>query len=146
VIYRFGRFELDPSAGELRREGRALPLQPKPLAMLTLLIQERHRIVPNDELLDRLWPGETVTQGSLTRAVSVARAAIGDSGRAGLIRSHTRRGYRFHGDVVVLDSAPPVAATGHAPDGRGSEGTLPFVGREAAIARLRRRMVTADQS
>jgi DNA-binding winged helix-turn-helix (wHTH) protein/tetratricopeptide (TPR) repeat protein len=137
VIYRFGRFELDPSAGELRREGRALPLQPKPLAMLTLLIQERHRIVPNDELLDRLWPGETVTQGSLTRAVSVARAAIGDSGRAGLIRSHTRRGYRFHGDVVVLDSAPPVAATGHAPDGRGSEGTLPFVGREAAIARLR---------
>jgi DNA-binding winged helix-turn-helix (wHTH) protein len=137
VIYRFGDCELDESAGELRRQERVVPLQPKPLALLTLLIEERHRIVPNDELLDRLWPGETVTQGSLTRAVSVARSAIGDSGRSGRIRSYTRRGYRFHGDVVLLGDEPAPADANAAPDRPWSEGALPFVGRDEALARLR---------
>jgi DNA-binding winged helix-turn-helix (wHTH) protein/tetratricopeptide (TPR) repeat protein len=136
VIYRFAGYELDGSAGELRRGGEAVAVQPKPLALLRLLIEERHRIVPNDELLERLWPEETVTPSSLSRAVSVARSAIGDGGRAGLIRSYTRRGYRFHGDVLELEDAPVRAAPGHL-DVVPGEGTLPFVGRREALARLR---------
>lgn len=139
MIYRFGPFELDEAAGELRREGKAVAIQPKPLALLTLLIEERHRIVPNDELLDRLWPGETVTPNSLSRAVSVARSAIGDSGRSLRIRSYTRRGYRFHDQVVELD-ATDLAETGptdDAPEPEPLAGGMPFVGREEALARLR---------
>ena len=90
--YCFGPFELDVAAGELRRDGHEVSLQPKPLALLQLLIEERHRVVPIDELLDRLWTDASVTQSSLTRAVSLARSAIGDSGRSGRIRSYTRRG------------------------------------------------------
>jgi DNA-binding winged helix-turn-helix (wHTH) protein/tetratricopeptide (TPR) repeat protein len=134
VIYRFAACELDPSAGELRRGGQAVAVQPKPLALLTLLIEERHRIVPSEELLERLWPEETVTSSSLSRAVSVARSAIGDGGRSGLIRSYTRRGYRFHGDVVELDDES--AATEGAA-AAPSDGGMPFVGRAQALSRLR---------
>ncbi len=137
MTYRFGPFELDPAAGELRRDGRAVAIQPTPLALLTLLIEERHRIVPTAELLDRLWPGETVTPSSLTRAVSVARTALDDRGRNGRIRSYTRRGYRFHGDVVELDGARSAAAPDAEPDACAlAEGGLPFVGRADALAQL----------
>ncbi|MGH0032036.1 MAG: winged helix-turn-helix domain-containing protein [Myxococcota bacterium] len=141
MIYRFGGCELDDSAGELRRDGQPVALQPKPLALLRLLIEERHRIVPNDELLERLWPGETVTPNSLSRAVSVARGAIGDAGRSGWIRSYTRRGYRFHGDVVALDDAAGSAGRGGAAGDpsadTAADGALPFVGREEPLSRLR---------
>ncbi len=137
VNYRFGSWELDEEAGELRHEGQRLPIQPKPLALLTLLIQERHRIVPNDELLDRLWPDEVVTPNSLTRAVSVARSAIGDRGPSGHIRSYKRRGYRFHGEVVELGDEGSASAGTAAAVFEHGEGALPFVGREPALARLR---------
>lgn len=136
MIYRFGEFELDEPAGELRRGRDAVAIQPKPLALLLLLIQERNRIVSIDELLDRLWPGETVTPNSLSRAVSVARSAIGDSGRSQQIRSYTRRGYRFHADVVEVDG-DEAAATPAVPDREpGQDGGIPFVGRADAFARL----------
>jgi DNA-binding winged helix-turn-helix (wHTH) protein/tetratricopeptide (TPR) repeat protein len=139
VIYRFERFELDEAAGELRRDDAAVSIQPKPLALLTLLIRERHRIVSFDELLERLWPGEAVTPSSLSRAASLARSAIGDSGRSGLIRSYTRRGYRFHGPVVEFDGEGPDDAIA-APAAASLEpaaGALPFVGRDDALLRLR---------
>ena len=138
MIYRFGEFELDEAAGELRSGRDAVAIQPKPLALLLLLIQERNRIVSIDELLDRLWPGETVTPNSLSRAVSVARSAIGDSGRSRQIRSYTRRGYRFHADVVEVDADGDGGATTPAvPDDElGRDGGIPFVGRADAFARM----------
>ncbi len=135
MIYRFGACELDETAGELRRDGQVVAIQPKPLALLRVLIGERHRIVATDELLDRLWPDEAVTPNSLTRAVSVARVAIGDSGRSGMLRSYTRRGYRFHGDVVEIEPAVPGAA-GEASSTVAPE-AMPFVGRSEVLAELR---------
>lgn len=138
MIFRFGRYELDDDAGELRREGAPVAIQPKPLALLGHLIRERDRVVPQDELFDLLWPGVAVTPSSLTRAVSVARNAIGDTHRGDVIRSVARRGYRFSADVIVLDGEAPrgvaPAATGIARkvDARGA-----FVGRDEARARLR---------
>ena len=81
MIYRFGRFELDEEQGELRRDGDAVRVQPKPLELLRTLISERARVVPAEELLDRLWPDATVTSASLARAVSHARRAIDDTGQ-----------------------------------------------------------------
>jgi DNA-binding winged helix-turn-helix (wHTH) protein/tetratricopeptide (TPR) repeat protein len=143
--YRFGRYELDEEAGELRLDGVAQPVQPKPFELLCLLVRERERVVPSDELLDAIWPGTIVTPSSLTRAVSLARKAIGDSRRGELIRSVSRRGYRFVGDVVELarapaaggapeTAAPPPAApaSGATPDAQ------PFVGRTDSVELLRR--------
>jgi DNA-binding winged helix-turn-helix (wHTH) protein len=102
VIYRFGVFELDEEVGELRQSGAVVPIQPKPLALLALLIRERERVVPTDELFESLWPGTIVSQGSLSRAVSHARKAIDDTHRGSKLRSLSRRGYRFCADVVEI--------------------------------------------
>src|SRR5690606_11478826 len=102
MIFRFGRYELDEEAGELRRDGRPVEVQPKPFALLALLLRERARVVSNDELFEALWPGVAVTPSSLTRAVSLARKAIGDTHRGETLRSVARRGYRFTGEVVEI--------------------------------------------
>jgi DNA-binding winged helix-turn-helix (wHTH) protein len=129
MIYRFGAYELDEDAGELRHRGESVPIQPKPFELLRILLRERDRIVAADELFDALWPGLAVTPGSLTRAVSVARRAIGDGHRGELLRSVARRGYRFTGDVVVAPApglragepgAAPRPAAAHAPQASSS--------------------------
>jgi len=128
VLYRFGAYELDEARGELRREGRPVAIQPKPLALLGLLLRERERVVPSDEILTTLWPDTVVTPGSLNRAVSHARRAIGDTHRGRVIRSISRRGYRFAGEVVAIE--PGARPGAGAPE-------RPFVGRSDALARLR---------
>lgn len=134
MIFRFGRYELDEEAGELRRDSRAVAIQPKPFALLCHLIRERDRIVEQDELFEVLWPGIAVTPGSLTRAVSVARAAIGDTGRGEVIKSVARRGYRFAADVLVVDGETSPAEARSPGDGAERE---VFVGRDDALGRLR---------
>ena len=130
MLYQFGPYELDEARGELRREGKPVGIQPKPLALLALLLRERERVVPADEILETLWPDTVVTPGSLNRAVSHARRAIGDTHRGRLIKSVSRRGYRFSGEVSVrVPGAPVVRPTG-APE-------RPFVGRADALASLR---------
>ncbi len=135
VVFRFGDFELDEEAGELRRGGAVVAVQPKPFALLALLLRERARVVTTDELFEALWPGVAVTPGSLNRAVSHARRAIDDANQGELIKSFPRRGYRFCGDAVELDRAARAdTAQGAAGAVRGG---LPFVGREDALAILR---------
>ncbi|MCU0669147.1 MAG: AAA family ATPase [Myxococcota bacterium] len=135
MIFRFGRHELDEEAGELRRDGDAIAIQPKPFALLRHLIRERDRVVEHDELFELLWPGVAVTPSSLTRAVSVARGAIGDAGRGDVLRSIARRGYRFCADVVAIDAAVRPASE-RAREG-GVAGGEAFVGRDAALGQLR---------
>ena len=126
--FRFGIFELDERAGELRRAGVAIRIQPKPFELLRLLIRSRDRIVPTDELMAALWPDTIVSPASLNRAVSHARRALDDTGRGAVLKSVPKRGYRFVGEVVELDpdleadsafpskSIPsPADAEGHAP-------------------------------
>ena len=135
MIYRFSGFELDLEARELRRDGATVELQPKPFELLCLLIRERARIVPVEELMSALWPDVAVTPSSLTRAVSHARRAIGDTHRGALIRSHARRGYRFHAEV----GAEEKGEKGAQPDE-----PIPFVGREDALAELGAALAAAE--
>lgn len=134
MIFRFGRHELDDDAGELRCEGTPVAIQPKPFALLQHLIRERQRVVSLDELYQLLWPDVAVTPSSLTRAVSVARSAIGDTGRAGVIQSVARRGYRFCADVVAIEGRQTPAERAR---GAGGVARDPFVGRDEALAALR---------
>ncbi len=138
VIHRFGNYELDEAKGELRCEGKPVRMQPKPYELLRLLLRERERVVSFDELHEGLWPDTIVTPSSLTRAVSHARRAIGDTGRGEIIRSHARRGYRFCADVESHVPAPGVPDAAKAGAEAVPAGTPrdPFVGREAALAQL----------
>lgn len=140
MIFRFGRFELDDEAGELRRAGSPVEVQPKPLALLFLLVRQRDRVVSSEEIFAALWPGVVVTPGSLTRAVSLARRAIEDTHRGEILRSVPRRGYRFSADVVV--SGASSGAAGPTP---GAPAGAPFVGRDAMLGILRRRFAAAAE-
>jgi pimeloyl-ACP methyl ester carboxylesterase len=99
VRYRFDAFELDLGQRELRRAGQVLELQPRVFAILEYLVRHRDRVVPKTELLAELWSGVLVTDGSVQRAISLARTALDDDGA--LIRTIPRQGYRFVGRVEV---------------------------------------------
>jgi DNA-binding winged helix-turn-helix (wHTH) protein/tetratricopeptide (TPR) repeat protein len=107
-VFAFQDFELDGVLFELRRAGRAVPVQPKALKLLLHLVVHRNRSVPVRELLATLWPGERVGTASVKRAVQGARAALGaaDAGTSG-IRSVRGRGYRFV--LEVREGATPNA-------------------------------------
>ena len=56
LIYRFGLFELDAKASELRRQGRVVPLQEQPLLVLEALLERPGEVVEREILRARLWP------------------------------------------------------------------------------------------
>jgi pentatricopeptide repeat protein len=107
--FRFGDFELDADRRALRLRGRELALQPRVFDLLAYLVRHRDRVVPKDELLDTLWPGVVVTESSLQRAVSLARAALQEGRLEDAIRNYSRRGYRFLLEPGPLQS-PGVSA------------------------------------
>ena len=127
----FGDCELDPERLELRRGGRPVEIQPKPLEFLFYLVRNRERAVTKRELLGALWPDTAVTENSLARVASLARLAIGDR-EGGGARIHTlqRRGYRFEGAVDARSAPAPSAST------RGAPTADPFVGRAALMETL----------
>jgi len=108
-VYRFGPFELDVGARQLRRGSDEIPLQPQVFALLSYLVEHRDRVVGKDELLERLWPDAVVLEASLQRSVSQARAALGDDDHA-FIRTFSRHGYRFVGPVQEVAPAESGAA------------------------------------
>lgn len=113
--YRFGDFELDPAVRELRRCGSSVPLEPKAFDLLCYLIENRHRTVGKDEMLEVLWPRMVVSDASLTTCIRKARKAVGDSSEAqSVIRTSQRRGYRFVAPLLSVETEgprPPVENT-----------------------------------
>jgi pimeloyl-ACP methyl ester carboxylesterase len=97
VVLRFDGFELDTGRRELRCRGELRPLQPQAFAVLEYLVRHRDRAVSKAELLRELWPDTVVGEGSVQRAVSLARTAIGDDGTR--LRTLPRHGYRFVASV-----------------------------------------------
>jgi DNA-binding winged helix-turn-helix (wHTH) protein len=92
---KFGQFELDAEARELRLNGSEIPLQPRVFDLLTLLYRNRDRVMSKDELMSALWPGVVVGEGSLQRAVSLARSALKRGNLGDAIRNYARQGYRL---------------------------------------------------
>jgi len=117
LIFVFGDCELDLDRFELRRAGRPRPVEPQVFDLLAVLIRERHRVVPKEELLDTVWGNRFVSESALTSRVKAARQAIGDDGRSqGLIRTAHRRGYQFTASVrEAAQPEPGVAVTGASP-------------------------------
>jgi cholera toxin transcriptional activator len=97
-IARFGVFELDLAAGELRKSGLKLRLQGQPIQVLTLLLEHAGEVVTRDELRQKLWPSDTFVDfdHSLNTAINKVREALGDSASSPrYVETLARRGYRF---------------------------------------------------
>lgn len=78
---RFGLFEADFVAGELRKHGRKLKLQEQPFQVLALLVQHAGQVVPREELQKALWPADTFVEfdQAVNTAIKKIRQALGDS-------------------------------------------------------------------
>src|SRR6266403_3658118 len=109
VRLRFGVFELDPRAGELRKHGLRVRLQEQPFQVLAMLLEHPGGVVTREELQKRLWPAETFVDfdHGLNKAISKIREALSDSAVSPrFVETVARRGYRFLAEVKVADSAP----------------------------------------
>jgi TolB-like protein/DNA-binding winged helix-turn-helix (wHTH) protein/Tfp pilus assembly protein PilF len=109
VNFRFGVFELDLQARELRKQGRRIKLQEKPFETLALLLEHTGEIVSRDQLRERLWPVDTFVQfdDNLNSAIKRVRKALGDSAEnPRYVETVPRRGYRFVPPVERVTAAP----------------------------------------
>ncbi len=106
--FRFGPFEFDPRAGELRKQGLKLKIYGQPLEILGMLLARPGEVITREELQKKLWPGNTFVdfEHSLNAAINRLRAALDDSSETPrFVETLPRRGYRF---VAPVESAPPV--------------------------------------
>ncbi len=102
-LYAFGPFQLDPAQRLLFRNGEIVPLTPKAVETLLLLVENRGQLVTKDELLQRIWPDTFVEEGTLVRNVSFLRKALGETPDGHeYIETHSKRGYRFIAEVREL--------------------------------------------
>ena len=120
-VFRFGSFEADLGASELRRNGIRLKLQSQPFRVLALLLQRPGQILTREELQQELWPSGTFVdyEQGLATAVNKAREALGDSSaNPRFIETVPRCGYRFIAPVTtVLRESPEPALPAHPPRG-----------------------------
>src|SRR5579864_2330055 len=98
VIFRFGVYEANVDAGELRKGGVRLRVQQQPFTILEMLLERPGDVVTREELRARIWPHEAF--GDFDQAVNVAvaklRTALSDSAEnPRFIETIPRRGYRF---------------------------------------------------
>ncbi len=99
---RFGVFELDLAAGELRKSGAKLRLQEQPFQVLALLLDRPGDVITREEIRQKLWPVDTFVDfdHSLNTAVNKLRETLGDSAsNPRYIETLARRGYRFIAQV-----------------------------------------------
>lgn len=102
-VARFGPFEADLLAGELRRDGVKLRLVGQPLEILAILLERSGEVVTREELRTKLWPSDTFVDfdHGLNAAVSKLRSALGDSADVGSPMNHQATSCRVGRETVV---------------------------------------------
>jgi TolB-like protein/DNA-binding winged helix-turn-helix (wHTH) protein/tetratricopeptide (TPR) repeat protein len=140
--HRFGAFELDTHAGELRRRGLRVRLRGRPIEILRALLERPGDLVTRDELRARLWTADTFVDfdHGLNSSVNKLREALDDTAEnPRFIETVPRRGYRWIGPVEALAPAPiesshPPAVPGAGPTSSAFDGVLPAIVPAAPLA------------
>ncbi len=104
-ILRFGLYEADLRAGELRKSGIKVRLQEQPFQVLALLLRQPGELVTREEIQQEIWGGDTFVDfdHGLNKAISKLREALCDSStEPRYIETVARRGYRFLAPVMSL--------------------------------------------
>ena len=126
-MVRFGEFELDVRAGELRRNQQKLRLQEQPYRILAMLLEQPGEVVLREDICKRLWPNGTVVEAShgINAAVLRLRDALGDTAdNPRFVETVARRGYRFLAPVAVECRSIP-ARRDIPPDGPSTDAFAP---------------------
>jgi cholera toxin transcriptional activator len=108
-VYRFGVFEADKAAGELRKHGVRIKLHSQPFQVLLMLLEKPSVIVTREEMRQRLWGNNTFVDfdHSLNTAVSKIRDVLGDSASVPrYVETIAGKGYRFLAPVTTPTAVP----------------------------------------
>jgi DNA-binding winged helix-turn-helix (wHTH) protein/TolB-like protein/Flp pilus assembly protein TadD len=108
-LYEFGPFQIDTQNRLLFRDGQPVPLKPKVIDTLLLLVENSGRVLEKDELIEKLWPETFVDEANLTQNIYVLRKALTTGADStSYIETIPRRGYRFTGDVKKISAGATV--------------------------------------
>jgi predicted ATPase/DNA-binding winged helix-turn-helix (wHTH) protein/Tfp pilus assembly protein PilF len=135
---KFGLFELSSRERVLWREGLQLPLGSRALDILVYLAERPGAVIPKKELIDHVWSGVAVEEGTLRVHVAAIRKALCD-GRSGnrYIANIKGKGYSFVGTVVRFEDGKDGGSNRPNFRGRLPAQPLMLIGREAAVRSLR---------
>ena len=97
--YEFGEFRLDSEPPSLWRDDSLVPLPPKAVELLLLLVRRRDIIVSREELLETVWRDTIVEEGNINYTVSLLRKSLDQNNKGRFIQTVPKRGYRFVADV-----------------------------------------------
>src|SRR4051812_27790762 len=108
--FEFGPFRLDTAKQVLWRDGALVPLTPKALSLLRVLVEARGDVVPKPDLMSRVWPDAVVEDANLSVTVAALRKALGTQEEApeghSWVETVPRRGYRFAGALRAPSLEP----------------------------------------
>jgi len=140
-IARFGSFELDLRAGELRKHGLRIRLPEQSFQILALLLEHPGELVTREEIQAKLWPHDTIVEfdHSINTAIKRLRDALGDAAdNPRFVETLARRGYRFIAPVEWVQPSPPrgVPAPEAAPAPESSEAPEDLCGRRVSHYRI----------
>src|SRR6201981_2810070 len=105
-----GEIELDLGRYELRREGRRVKLERKPMELLIFLVGRREQLVPRQEIVTKLWRSNLFidTEPNINNIVRKIRTALrDDSAKPRFLETVVGKGYRFVSPIRVIDARYP---------------------------------------
>src|SRR6202042_829756 len=105
-----GGVEVDLGRYELRRSGRRITLEKKPMELLIFLLERREQLVSRDDIVKKLWRSDLFidTEKNVNNVVRKLRTALGDKAdRPRFLETVVGKGYRFVGPVRVIDPKYP---------------------------------------
>lgn len=102
MIVTFENYRLDTKAYQLYANEQMIDVEPQVFAVLQALIENRHRIVSKDDLIELVWNGRIKSDAAISSRIKSVRQAIGDDGRTQrLIKTIHGVGFRFIGDCEI---------------------------------------------
>src|SRR6202041_4140632 len=110
-----GGVEVDLGRYELRRSGRRIKLEKKPMELLIFLLERREQMVSRDDIVKKLWRSDLFvdTEKNVNNIVRKLRTALGDNAdRPRFLERVVGKGYRFVGPVRVIDAKYPLSDSG----------------------------------
>src|SRR5579862_9871742 len=99
--------ELDLGRYELRRNGRRIRLEKKPMELLIFLASRREQLVSRQDIVSKLWRSDLFidTEASINNMIRKVRTALRDSSdNPRFLQTVVGKGYRFTGPLRVIDS------------------------------------------
>ena len=113
AVFRFGEFQLDVPAYELRRRGELVRIERRPMDLLILLLERRGELVSRADIAERLWGSSVYVdiETGVNTAIRKIRQALHDAPeRPAFIETVSGKGYRFIANLEVIparEEIPP---------------------------------------